>query len=193
MRLPLRLPLRLPMRWTLALPVAGVVLSACTSAPAPAPSVAAQPSGLAPKGPTIAQVPVLRVVDGDTFHALVQGRDTTVRIIGINTPETVKPNSPVECFGPEASDFAHGELDGRTVTLELDPSQDPQDRYGRTLAHAWIEEADGSLRLYELDAVVAGVADERVYGAVPHAWHELLAAAEETARANGTGMWGACS
>ena len=51
-------------------------------------------------------MPVIRVVDGDTLHVLLNGRDTTVRLIGMNTPETVKPNSPVECFGPQASDYA---------------------------------------------------------------------------------------
>jgi micrococcal nuclease len=74
---------------------------------------------------------VVRVVDGDT---VVIAPDTTVRLIGIDTPETVDPRKPVQCFGREASAYAHLLLDGRSVSLEYDPTQGRLDRYGRTLA-----------------------------------------------------------
>lgn len=155
-------------------------------------STAVPPLVKGPKGAIKSSVPVIRVVDGDTLHVLVDGIDTTVRVIGIDTPETVKPGAPVECFGPQASDFAHDMLDGHRVTLEFDGSQGPQDRFGRTLAHVWVENADGTLTSFEWAAVSGGFADERVYGDSPHAWHDELAAAEEAARAAGVGMWGAC-
>lgn len=81
---------------------------------------------------------VLRVVDGDTVHVAYRGRDTTVRLIGVDTPETVHPTEPVQCFGREASEHAHRLLDGRRVYVATDPSQDTRDRYGRLLAYLWL-------------------------------------------------------
>ena len=149
-------------------------------------------SQVVPKGPVDRGVPVTRVVDGDTLHVDLDGRDTTVRLVGINTPETVKPDSPVECYGPEASDYAKQALTGQTVTLEYDPSQGRTDRYGRTLAYVWIEVPGGGLDLFNLDAVEAGVAEERQYGPTPFAWKELFRSAEHAAQAARAGMWGAC-
>ncbi len=147
---------------------------------------------LAPRGRTVTGVPVLRVVDGDTLHVLLGGQDTTVRLIGINTPETVKPDSPIECFGPEASQFAHDVLTGQRVTVEFDDSQGDQDRYGRTLAYVWLELPDGRRSLFNLDAVSGGFAEERQYGSTPYAWRAALAAAEQQARQADAGLWGAC-
>ena len=63
--------------------------------------------------------PVMRVVDGDTFEARIDGEVEDVRLIGVDTPETVKPGTPVQCYGPRASDFTHHLLEGRTVRLVL--------------------------------------------------------------------------
>jgi micrococcal nuclease len=145
-----------------------------------------------PRGPVDSGVPVSRVVDGDTIQVLLAGRDTTVRLVGINTPETVKPDSPVECFGPEASEYAKQALTGQTVTLEYDDSQGRVDRYGRTLAYAWIELPEGGLDLFNLDAVAGGYAQERQYGPNRFAWQDLFRAAEQRAQAAGAGMWTAC-
>lgn len=79
--------------------------------------------------------PVIRVVDGDTVHVRYKGRDTDVRLIGINTPETVDPNKSVECGGPAASARAHQVLDGKKVRLVFDASQGRHDKYGRTLGY----------------------------------------------------------
>lgn len=143
-----------------------------------------------PKGPTDAGWRVSRVVDGDTIHVQRNGADVTVRLIGIDTPETVKPNSPIECFGPEATQFATSQLDGATVTLEGDLSQKPTDRYGRTLAYVWVESA-GTQRLFNLDAVLGGYAREATY-AGPYAWQGALQRAEELAKSEGRGRWSAC-
>jgi endonuclease YncB( thermonuclease family) len=83
---------------------------------------------------------VQRVVDGDTFVAGVNGRRERVRIIGVDTPESVDPNRPDEPFGEEASNFAKRYLDGQTVRLAGDV--EPRDRYGRMLAYVWL--ADGT-------------------------------------------------
>jgi micrococcal nuclease len=83
---------------------------------------------------------VQRVSDGDTFVATVKGRRERIRVIGVDTPESVSPNQPDEAFGEEASDFAKRYLDGETVRLAGDA--EPRDRYGRMLAYVWL--ADGT-------------------------------------------------
>jgi len=80
---------------------------------------------------------VLRAVDGDTLEVrLDDGRTETVRVIGVDTPETVKPDTPVQCFGPQASRFEHREVEGRRVRLLT--GVEPRDFYGRLLAYVWI-------------------------------------------------------
>jgi micrococcal nuclease len=91
-----------------------------------------------PKGAVAAKVQ--RVVDGDTFVATVHGRRERVRIIGVDTPESVDPNRPDEPFGEEASNFAKHYLAGETVRMAGDA--EPRDRYGRMLAYVWL--ADGT-------------------------------------------------
>jgi endonuclease YncB( thermonuclease family) len=81
---------------------------------------------------------VQRVSDGDTFVATVRGRKERVRVIGVDTPESVSPNQPDEPFGEEASDFAKHYLDGETVRLAGDA--EPRDRYGRMLAYVWLDD-----------------------------------------------------
>jgi micrococcal nuclease len=79
---------------------------------------------------------VTRVVDGDTLHVQVDGRDETVRLLGIDTPELHRPDTPVECGARAASHSMEELADGRRVDLVTDPSQDQRDRYGRLLAYA---------------------------------------------------------
>jgi endonuclease YncB( thermonuclease family) len=89
-----------------------------------------------PKGAVPAEVQ--RVTDGDTFVATVKGRRERIRIIGVDTPESVDPNRPDEPFGEEASNFAKHYLDGATVRLAGDA--EPRDRYGRMLAYVWLRD-----------------------------------------------------
>jgi micrococcal nuclease len=147
---------------------------------------------MAPKGETMGGVFVDRVVDGDTVGVIVEGESVSVRMIGINTPETVKPDWPVECFGPESSAFATDALTGRTVTLEFDETQGQTDQYGRLLAYVWREGDDGSLRLFNLESIAGGYAYERQYGPVPYAWRAEFVDAQDAARAADAGLWGAC-
>lgn len=81
---------------------------------------------------------VARVIDGDTIQ-LDDGRK--VRLIGVDTPETVHPQKEVEYYGKEASDFTKSMLEGKEVYLEYDIQ--PTDKYGRTLAYIWL--SDGTL------------------------------------------------
>ena len=89
---------------------------------------------------------VIRAVDGDTLKISIDGREDTVRLIGVDTPETVHPNKPVEFFGREASAFTHRMVDGKTVRLEFDQASAAtkhRDRYGRLLAYVFLP--DGTL------------------------------------------------
>lgn len=79
---------------------------------------------------------VTRVVDGDTIVIDHNGKDEKVRLIGVDTPETVKPNTPVQPYGKEASDFTKKHLTNQYVRLEYD--REKEDRYGRTLAYVWL-------------------------------------------------------
>ena len=78
---------------------------------------------------------VKRVVDGDTAVVVVDGAERRVRMLGVDTPETVHPNKPVEFYGKEASNFTKESLTGKRVWLEYDSN--PQDRYNRHLAYVW--------------------------------------------------------
>ena len=83
---------------------------------------------------------VIRVIDGDTIQANMQGKVETIRLIGINTPETVDPRKPVECFGREASAKTKELIEGKTVKIETDPTQDTHDKYSRLLAYIFLED-----------------------------------------------------
>ena len=80
---------------------------------------------------------VVRAVDGDTAVIKVDGQERRVRLLGVDTPETVHPNKPVQFYGKEASRFTKDSLNGRRVWLEYDAN--PQDRYQRHLAYVWLE------------------------------------------------------
>ena len=80
---------------------------------------------------------VVRAVDGDTAVVRVDGQEKRVRFLGVDTPETVHPNKPVQFYGKEASNFTKESLNGRKVWLEYD--ENPQDRYGRHLAYIWLK------------------------------------------------------
>jgi micrococcal nuclease len=121
---------------TVALAVA-VILSGC--GPSRGGSGASAETGAGPVGASgarVERVVVPRVVDGDTIELVLDGREIHVRLIGIDTPETVAPGEPVECYGPQASAYTKRRLEGRTVGLEFDVER--EDQYGRTLAYVWL-------------------------------------------------------
>ena len=130
-------------------------------------------------------VPVTRVVDGDTFHVLRNGRDVTIRLIGIDTPEVDWYGGQAECYGARAGGFVRRVLDGSRLRLEFD--EERIDPYGRTLAYAYLE--DGRM-LNEL-LVRRGFATVTIYD--PNDRYEArLRRAEASARAGGAGLWSAC-
>ena len=169
--------------------VVGLALAMATAIPchtlAPRVSAADAPASLPVLPATIPDVAVLRVVDGDTLDVQLPGAgQERVRLIGMDTPETVDPRQPVQCFGQEASGQARALLDGQTVTLALDPAQDQRDRYGRLLAYAFLP--DG--RNVAQAMIGAGYAHEYTYGR-PYAYQADFKAAQEQARAGNLGLW----
>jgi endonuclease YncB( thermonuclease family) len=189
--------------------LAGAVLSACAGAstagdgpPATSGQRAESSQGsasgqraegaLSPQGETVGGLVIDRVVDGDTVKVELDGEYVSVRLIGMNTPETVKPDSPVECFGPESSEFAKQALTGAQVTLEFDDSQGRTDQYDRVLAYVWREQSDGSLSLFNLESISGGYAFERQYGSTPYAWKDEFVRAQQQAQDADAGLWGAC-
>lgn len=128
---------------------------------------------------------VVEVVDGDTVK-VSDGR--TVRIIGIDSPETRYPGRPVECWGPEATEFAEQTLDGQEVTLVPDPTQDATDRYGRTLAYVDLQ--DG--RDFSVLAAESGSVRTYVYDKVPQRFRAIQDA-ENRAKSARIGLWSGCA
>ncbi len=88
--------------------------------------------------PAVERGRVVRVVDGDTLEVRLDGDEGAedVRLIGVDTPETVKPDAPVQCFGPQASAFQHRVAEGRRLRLMV--GVEPRDVYGRLLAYVYL-------------------------------------------------------
>jgi micrococcal nuclease len=134
---------------------------------------------------------VVSVVDGDTLKVRARGELTTVRLVGIDTPETRHPSKPVQCFGPAATKAAKRLLrPGQAVRLVTDPTQDTRDRYGRLLAYVYPKGKAGSRGSVNFTLVAHGAAKVYVYGGVPFEYAGTFQAAQGRARTAGVGLWG---
>lgn len=126
---------------------------------------------------------VTSVVDGDTVVVALQGgKEATVRVEGIDTPETVDPRKPVQCFGPEASAAMHTLVEGKSVILELKPDED-KDKYGRLLRYIRLNGEDIGARL-----IREGYAFS--YRSFPHPRLQDYNALEKEAKKEKRGLWG---
>lgn len=130
---------------------------------------------------------VLEVHDGDTITVDMHGTPEKVRMIGIDTPETHKPNTPVQCFGPQASSYAKQLLQNKTVRLEADPTNDNRDRYNRLLRYVYTE--DGTLVEETLIASGYGFA----YTSFPFQKSATFVDLQNQAQQNNAGLWAACT
>jgi micrococcal nuclease len=130
---------------------------------------------------------VIEVVDGDTVTVAYRGSEVSVRVIGIDTPETVHPTVPVECGGPQASATAKRLLTGKQVRLVFDRSQGRTDYYGRTLAYL---ETPG-LGDFGLAMVRQGHAAEYTYDSA-YARQSRYLTAQSQAQAHTRGVWNKC-
>ena len=135
-------------------------------------------------GPAEATAPVIRVVDGDTIEVRLDGRAEDVRLIGVDTPETVKPDTPVQCFGPRASHFTKRSLTGKRVRLVFGVER--RDIYGRLLAYVYL---DG--RFFNPTLVRRGLA--RSLTIPPNdRFAPLFRRLELAAARAGRGLWSTC-
>jgi len=138
--------------------------------------------GAAPRSATAF---VTRVVDGDTIAARIGERVEDVRYIGVDTPETVEPGAPVQCFGPQASTFNHRLVEQRRVRLVFGVER--RDAYGRLLAYVHL-----GRRFVNASLVRRGLA--RTLTIPPNdRFAPLLRRLELRAARVGRGLWGACS
>ena len=129
---------------------------------------------------------VLRVIDGDTVELDYKG-GTTVRVIGIDTPETVSPSVPDECGGQAASRTAHQLLDGERVAIRFDSTQGRRDVYGRLLAYLTIPGVGD----FGLAMIKRGRAAEDTYDS-SYLMQGRYQTAEARARRTDRNMWGKC-
>ncbi len=129
---------------------------------------------------------VVRVADGDTLTVrFANGEEETLRLLDVDTPETVHPNRPEECFGAQASDYAKG-LMGQRVRVE----EEGRDRYGRLLSYVWTGDDEGSV-LWNVRLLEEGLAVYNDYGN-PGQYADISRAAAEKAMLAGVGLWSAC-
>lgn len=149
----------------------------------PVPETSAEQSWIFPTPPPDARsLKVARVVDGDTLHLESASGTFGVRLIGVDTPETVHPTKGVECFGPEASAFTKT-LAGQTVKFGADPTQGEFDRYDRALGYIWFEG-----RLINQELIVRGLAREYTYSK-PYRYQQEFRQAQSEAQAAQAGIW----
>lgn len=129
---------------------------------------------------------VERVVDGDTIRVRIGEREETVRYIGIDTPETKKPGTPVQCFGPRASAENERLVEGERVRLVT--GTEPRDRYGRLLAYVF-DAQDG---VFVNERMLSGGFARALTIAPNDRYEARFRLAEARARATRAGLWGQC-
>jgi micrococcal nuclease len=123
-----------------------------------------------------------RVIDGDTMAILIDNKKETIRLLLVDTPETVHPDKPKQPFGAEASAFAKETLTGKDVEIEIDVSE--RDKYGRLLCYLWI--GDKMFNEMLLEKGLARVA----YIIPPNVKYiDPFRAVQKTAQKDGIGIW----
>jgi micrococcal nuclease len=135
-------------------------------------------------GPAAARGRVVRVVDGDTVAVRIDGRVEDVRYIGVDTPETVDPDEPVQCFGHRAAAFNRSLVAGRQVRLVFGAER--RDAYGRLLAYAYMGH-----RFVNAELLRRGLA--RTLAIAPNTRYQAVFSRLELRAARaGRGLWGSC-
>jgi micrococcal nuclease len=162
-------------RWIV---LALVAVAGCSGSSPATPTPPSPPTLPSSVGPVL----VSRVIDGDTIVVDTVG---TVRLIGVDTPETVDPDEPIGCFGPEASAFTRAVSTGRMVRLEFDA--DRVDRYGRTLAYVYLPDD------VFLNATLVQQGYGYAYTFFPFRYLEQFRALEREAREARRGLWASCA
>ena len=140
------------------------------------------------------------MVDGDTIVVnLESGKEVKVRLIGVDTPETVHPRKPVECYGPEASAFLKELLPPGTTVFLTHEEGNKFDHYGRLIAYVVTVTVETDLET-ETTTLIASMVNirlilegyARAYTKYPFELRDMFEAAERQAREEGRGLWSAC-
>jgi micrococcal nuclease len=165
-----------------------VALLGCTDDTAdPTASGTATPATVPGEASLPPNATVDRIVDGDTLVALVNGERERVRLLGIDTPESVAENRPDQCYGEEASDYLKALLpEGAAITLILD--EEARDQYDRLLAYV-VRSSDDLF--VNLDLLERGYAGVLIYDPNDH-YESLFRSAERAAIEADAGLWGVC-
>lgn len=130
---------------------------------------------------------VTSFVDGDTIRVDMNGHEETVRMIGLDTPETHRPNTPVQCYGPAAAAFTKNTIGNQRVRLEADPKNTNRDRYDRLLRYVYTE----NNTFVNLALVQGGYGF--AYLSFPFSKADEFASAQADAQTAKKGLWGNCS
>jgi len=130
---------------------------------------------------------VIKVVDGDTVDLEINGETKRLRLIGINTPETVDPRKPIECFGKEASNKTKELLENKSVYIESDSSQQNIDKYGRLLRYIYLENGAS----FNKKMIEDGYAYEYTYD-IPYKYQKEYKEAQNRAEIGNLGLWKEC-
>lgn len=150
--------------------------------------ISAQKDATDPSEPTTdtkeASYRVVAVSDGDTIKASINGKTETIRLIGVDTPETVDPHKTVQCYGHEASNFTKKTLQDQSVHLHADSSQQDRDKYGRLLRYVFTN--DGAN--FNLLLIQSGYGFEYTYK-VPYQYQQQFKNAQAVASNQQVGLW----
>lgn len=169
-----------------------VGIAACTHETEPdvKPASVESPTSLCDLG-TCETATVDRPIDGDTIDVVTaDGTNERIRLLGVDTPETKKPDIPVECMGPEASRLTETLAPaGAQVTLVEDDAADEQDQYGRLLRHVIVDDDSTSETSLGGELLSRGLARTTTF---PHSITDGYATIEDEARDAGAGIWGEC-
>lgn len=137
-----------------------------------------------PEEPKLREFKVVKVVDGDTLDVHINGKTERLRLIGIDTPETVDPRKKVQCFGKEASNKAKEMLEGQFVVLESDESQGERDKYKRLLRYVFLPDGTN----FNLYMIAEGYAHEYTYDQ-SYKYQAEFKQAQKFATENKKGLW----
>lgn len=138
------------------------------------------------KSPPPGYYRVTEFIDGDTIAVSMNGQSEIIRMIGVDTPETHRPETPVQCYAVEASSYTKDIIGTRSVRLEADPINTNRDRYDRLLRYVYLP--DGSLLAAKLIDGGYGFA----YTNFPFQKTEEFKSLENSAKSAGRGLWSAC-
>ncbi|MDL2362805.1 MAG: thermonuclease family protein [Patescibacteria group bacterium] len=130
---------------------------------------------------------VTRFIDGDTVSVSMNGHEEKIRLIGVDTPETHKPNTPVQCYGPAAAAYTKTILTDQKIRLESDELSTDRDRYDRLLRYIYL--ADGR----NFNEMLIQTGHGFYYPYFPFTKSKEFSAAQDSARAAHSGVWGNCT